>query len=142
MWGWEWKQKQVTTLVLWLCLYRYQPEQPNLVYQMARTTDELDQVDQNEVSASDSQMGFLPVAEKFSLKTVLSPKNMEPSKFSGLIVNVSASLLGKSSPFPGNKFEVCLGVMWLLVHRDESRVGMGKKVEEMSDSNFSFSFNS
>ncbi|KAK7810472.1 hypothetical protein U0070_025120 [Myodes glareolus] len=73
---------------------RYQPEQPNLVYQMARTTDELDQVDQNElVSASDSQTGFLPVPEKFSLKTVLSPKNMEPSKFSGLIVNVSASLL-------------------------------------------------
>ncbi|XP_041533887.1 high affinity cationic amino acid transporter 1 [Microtus oregoni] len=72
---------------------RYQPEQPNLVYQMARTTDELEQVDQNEVSASDSQTGFLPVAEKFSLKTVLSPKNMEPSKFSGLIVNVSASLL-------------------------------------------------
>ncbi|ERE74743.1 high affinity cationic amino acid transporter 1 [Cricetulus griseus] len=73
---------------------RYQPEQPNLVYQMARTTDELDQVDQNElVSASDSQTGFLPVAEKFSLKTVLSPKNLEPSKFSGLIVNVSASLL-------------------------------------------------
>ncbi|CAO2630755.1 High affinity cationic amino acid transporter 1 [Lemmus lemmus] len=73
---------------------RYQPEQPNMVYQMARTTDELDQVDQNElVSASDSQTGFLPVAEKFSLKTVLSPKNMEPSKFSGLIVNVSASLL-------------------------------------------------
>lgn len=73
---------------------RYQPEQPNLVYQMARTTDELDQVDQNElVGASDSQTGFLPVAEKVSLKTVLSPKNMEPSKFSGLIVNVSASLL-------------------------------------------------
>lgn len=72
---------------------RYQPEQPNLVYQMARTTDELDQVDQNEVSASDSQTGFLPVAENFSLKTILSPKNMEPSKFSGLIVNVSASLL-------------------------------------------------
>lgn len=98
MWGWEWKQKQVIALVLWACLHRYQPEQPNLVYQMARTTDELDQVDQNElVSASDSQTGFLPVPEKFSLKTVLSPKNMEPSKFSGLIVNVSASLLGKSS---------------------------------------------
>ena len=109
---------------------------------MARTTDELDQVAQNEVSASDSQRGFLPVAEKFSLKTVLSPKNMEPSKFSGLIVNVSASLLGKSSPFPGNEFEVCLGVVWLLVHRDESMVGMGKKAEEMSGSNFSFSFNS
>lgn len=73
---------------------RYQPEQPNLVYQMARTTDELDQVDQNEmVSASDSQTGFLPEAEKFSLKSIFSPKNMEPSKFSGLIVNISVGLL-------------------------------------------------
>uniref|UniRef100_G3TRV1 Solute carrier family 7 member 1 n=1 Tax=Loxodonta africana TaxID=9785 RepID=G3TRV1_LOXAF len=73
---------------------RYQPEQPNVVYQMARTTDELDQVDQNElVSTSDSQMGFLPEAETFSLKSILSPKNMEPSKISGLIVNISASLV-------------------------------------------------
>lgn len=73
---------------------RYQPEQPNMVYQMARTTDDLDQVDQNElVSTSNSQTGFLPEAEKFSLKTVLSPPNMEPSKFSGLIVNVSTSLI-------------------------------------------------
>ncbi|XP_012782160.2 high affinity cationic amino acid transporter 1 [Ochotona princeps] len=73
---------------------RYQPEQPNLVYQMARTTDELDHVDQHElVSTSDSQTGFLPKAEKFCLKAIVSPKNMEPSKFSGLIVNISASLI-------------------------------------------------
>ncbi|KAM5335900.1 high affinity cationic amino acid transporter 1 isoform 1-T7 [Glossophaga mutica] len=73
---------------------RYQPEQPNMVYQMARTTEELDQVDQNElVSTSDSQTGFLPEAERFSLKSVLSPKNMEPSKISGLIVNISTSLI-------------------------------------------------
>ncbi|XP_066872559.1 high affinity cationic amino acid transporter 1 isoform X2 [Kogia breviceps] len=73
---------------------RYQPEQPNMVYQMARTSDELDPVDQNElVSTSDSQTGFLPEAEKFSLKTILSPKNTEPSRFSGLIVNVSTSLI-------------------------------------------------
>ncbi|KAM5289261.1 high affinity cationic amino acid transporter 1 [Ctenodactylus gundi] len=73
---------------------RYQPEQPNLVYQMARTTDELDQVDQNEmVSTSDSQTGFLPEAEKISLKSILLPKNMEPSKFSGLVVNISVSLI-------------------------------------------------
>lgn len=76
---------------------RYQPEQPNLVYQMARTTDELDHVDQHElVSTSDSQTGFLPKAEKFCLKAVFSPKNIEPSKFSGLIVNISASLIGKT----------------------------------------------
>uniref|UniRef100_A0A8C9QJ70 Solute carrier family 7 member 1 n=1 Tax=Spermophilus dauricus TaxID=99837 RepID=A0A8C9QJ70_SPEDA len=73
---------------------RYQPEQPNLVYQMARTSDELDQVDQNElVSTSDSQTGFLPEAEKFSLKAILSPQNTEPSKLSGLVVNISASLI-------------------------------------------------
>ncbi|XP_059759302.1 high affinity cationic amino acid transporter 1 isoform X1 [Balaenoptera ricei] len=73
---------------------RYQPEQPNMVYQMARTSDELDPVYQNElVSTSDSQTGFLPEAEKFSLKTILSPRNTEPSKFSGLIVNISTSLI-------------------------------------------------
>lgn len=61
---------------------------------MARTADELDQVDQNElVSTSDSHTGFLPEAEKFSLKTLLSPKNTEPSKFSGIIVNVSTGLI-------------------------------------------------
>lgn len=127
-------QKQTTALMLWACLSRYQPEQPNLVYQMARTTDELDQVDQNEmVSASESQTGFLPATEKFSLKTILSPKNMEPSKFSGLIVNISAGLLGKSSRFSWEGFGVCLcGAVWLLVLRDESRVGMGEVVRKMS----------
>ncbi|XP_066225378.1 high affinity cationic amino acid transporter 1 [Saccopteryx leptura] len=70
---------------------RYQPEQPNMVYQMARTVDK---ADQNElVSTSDSQTGFLPEAKNFSLKTILSPKNMEPSRLSGLIVNISTSLI-------------------------------------------------
>ncbi|XP_042541666.1 high affinity cationic amino acid transporter 1 [Dipodomys spectabilis] len=73
---------------------RYQPEQPNPVYQMAKTTDELDQIDQNElVSTSDSQTGFLPEVERFSLKAIFFPKNKEPSKFSGLVVNISASLM-------------------------------------------------
>ncbi|XP_007955568.1 high affinity cationic amino acid transporter 1 [Orycteropus afer afer] len=72
---------------------RYQPEQPNVVYQMAKTSDELDQADQNElVSTSDSQTGFLPEAG-FSLKTILFPKNTEPSKLSGLIVNISTSFI-------------------------------------------------
>ncbi|XP_075418925.1 high affinity cationic amino acid transporter 1 [Tenrec ecaudatus] len=72
---------------------RYQPEQPNLVYQMARTTDELDPVDHNElVCTSDSQTGFLPQA-KFSLKGVLSPPNTEPSRISGLTVNIATSLI-------------------------------------------------
>ncbi|KAM6177941.1 high affinity cationic amino acid transporter 1 [Rhynchocyon petersi] len=69
---------------------RYQPEQPNVAYQMASTTDELDQHEL--VSSSDSQTGFLPEA-KFSLKTILSPANPDPSKVSGLIVNVSSSAI-------------------------------------------------
>lgn len=90
-----------------------------MVYQMARTTDELDQVDQNElVSTSDSQTGFLPEAERFSLKNILSPKNMEPSKFSGLIVNISTSLIGKSLPFPVR----CLGSCLLVLQGFLSRV--------------------
>lgn len=92
-----------------------------MVYQMARTTDDLDQVDQNElVSTSDSQTGFLPEAEKFSLKTLLSPPNMEPSRFSGLIVNISTSLIGKSLPFLG----MCLGSCLLALHGFLS-LGMG-----------------
>ena len=66
--------------------HRYQPEQPNTVYQMARTSDELDPVDQNElVSSSDSQTGFLPEAERLSLKTnrLLCPWNF-PSKNTGV----------------------------------------------------------
>lgn len=80
-----------------------------MVYQMARTSDELDPVYQNELgSTSDSQTGFLPEAETFSLKTVLSPQNTEPSKFSGLIVNISTSLIGKSLPSPVRCSGSCL----------------------------------
>ncbi|XP_054829332.1 high affinity cationic amino acid transporter 1 [Eublepharis macularius] len=72
---------------------RYQPEQPNLAYQMASTTDE---VDNNEsVSTSESQTGFLPEEEeKCSLKAVLFPQNSDPSKLSGFVVNVSSCIIG------------------------------------------------
>lgn len=100
-----------------------------MVYQMARTSDELDQADQNElVSTSDSQTGFLPEAERFSLKTILSPKNMEPSKSSGLIVNISTSLIGKSLPVP-----FCLG-SGLLALCGFLRAGLGEsgKAQQLS----------
>lgn len=73
---------------------RYQPEQPNLAYQMASTTDE---VDNNEsVSTSESQTGFLrEEEEKFSLKAVFFPLNSDPSKFSGFVVKVSSCVIGK-----------------------------------------------
>ncbi|KAL9867825.1 high affinity cationic amino acid transporter 1 [Geothlypis trichas] len=72
---------------------RYQPEQPNLAYQMARSTEETD--NNESVSTSESQAGFLPEEEeKFSLKAVLCSTESDPSKFSGLVVNVSTFILG------------------------------------------------
>lgn len=96
---------------------RWPMTRTKIFFVIARRASKTMQVDQNEmVSASESQTGFLPAAEKFSLKTILSPKNMEPSKFSGLIVNISAGLLGKSSRFSWEGFGVCLcGAVWPLV---------------------------
>ncbi|XP_064028696.1 high affinity cationic amino acid transporter 1 isoform X2 [Pogoniulus pusillus] len=72
---------------------RYQPEQPNLAYQMARTTEETD--NNESVSTSDSQAGFLPEEEeKCSLKAIICPPNSDPSKFSGSVVNLSTFAIG------------------------------------------------
>ncbi|XP_007432371.1 high affinity cationic amino acid transporter 1 [Python bivittatus] len=72
---------------------RYQPEQPNLAYQMASTTDETD--NNESVSTSESQTGFLPEEEeKLSLKVLLLPQNTVPSKLSGFIVNFSTCIIG------------------------------------------------
>uniref|UniRef100_A0A8D2JCA3 Solute carrier family 7 member 1 n=1 Tax=Varanus komodoensis TaxID=61221 RepID=A0A8D2JCA3_VARKO len=72
---------------------RYQPKQPNLAYQMASTTDELD--NNESVSTSDSQTGFLPKEEdKCSLKEIFFPSNTDPSKRSGFVVNVTSCIIG------------------------------------------------
>uniref|UniRef100_A0A7M4EZE5 Solute carrier family 7 member 1 n=1 Tax=Crocodylus porosus TaxID=8502 RepID=A0A7M4EZE5_CROPO len=72
---------------------RYQPKQPNLAYQMASTTDEPD--NNESVSTSDSQAGFLPEEdEKCSIKAILCPKNTDPSKLSGSVVNYLAGIIG------------------------------------------------
>nr|XP_028582244.1 high affinity cationic amino acid transporter 1 [Podarcis muralis]XP_028582245.1 high affinity cationic amino acid transporter 1 [Podarcis muralis]XP_028582246.1 high affinity cationic amino acid transporter 1 [Podarcis muralis] len=72
---------------------RYQPEQPNLAYQMASTNEEAD--NNESVSTSESQTAFLPEkGEKFSLKAVFRPQNTDPSKLSGSVVNVSSCIIG------------------------------------------------
>ncbi|XP_066032048.1 high affinity cationic amino acid transporter 1 isoform X2 [Chamaea fasciata] len=72
---------------------RYQPEQPNLAYQMARSTEETD--NNESVSTSESQAGFLPEEEeKFSLKAILCSTDSDPSKFSGSVVNISTFVMG------------------------------------------------
>uniref|UniRef100_A0A8C0IN59 Cationic amino acid transporter C-terminal domain-containing protein n=1 Tax=Chelonoidis abingdonii TaxID=106734 RepID=A0A8C0IN59_CHEAB len=72
---------------------RYQPEQPNLAYQMASTTED---ADTNEsVSTSESQAPFLPEEEeKDSQKSILFPQNSDPSRLSGLVVNISSCVIG------------------------------------------------
>nr|XP_033805375.1 high affinity cationic amino acid transporter 1 [Geotrypetes seraphini]XP_033805376.1 high affinity cationic amino acid transporter 1 [Geotrypetes seraphini]XP_033805377.1 high affinity cationic amino acid transporter 1 [Geotrypetes seraphini] len=74
-------------------ILRYQPEQPNMAYQMASTIDE---VDINEsVSNSESQAGILAEEEKpFCLKVMFCPQNSEPTKMSGFVVNATSSLIG------------------------------------------------
>ncbi|XP_027582946.2 high affinity cationic amino acid transporter 1 isoform X2 [Pipra filicauda] len=80
----------VATCVLVL---RYQPEQPNLAYQMARSTEETD--NNESVSTSESQTGFLPEEEeKCSFKAILFPPNLDPSKLSGSVVNISTFIIG------------------------------------------------
>ncbi|XP_072260620.1 high affinity cationic amino acid transporter 1 [Pyxicephalus adspersus] len=69
---------------------RYQPEQPNLAYQMASTNEEPD-INES-VSTSESQAGFID--EKLTLKSLLCPTSSEPTRLSGAIVNCTASGLG------------------------------------------------
>lgn len=72
---------------------RYQPEQPNLAYQMACTSDEPDVTDS--LTTNDSQADSIPErAETISLQNLLSPENTVPSKFSGHVVNMCTSIVG------------------------------------------------
>ncbi|XP_077340208.1 high affinity cationic amino acid transporter 1 [Lithobates pipiens] len=71
---------------------RYQPEQPNLAYQMACTNEEPD-INES-VSTSESQAGFLGEDEKLTLKSLFCPANSEPTRLSGAIVNCAAGGVG------------------------------------------------
>ncbi|XP_033868293.1 high affinity cationic amino acid transporter 1-like isoform X1 [Acipenser ruthenus] len=82
-----------TLVAACVLVLRYQPDQPSLAYQMANTTDESEL--NESVSNSDSQLGFLPEEDaKCTLKTLLFPKNPNPSRLSGFAVNICASVLG------------------------------------------------
>ncbi|XP_018410976.1 PREDICTED: high affinity cationic amino acid transporter 1 [Nanorana parkeri] len=71
---------------------RYQPEQPNLAYQMACTNEEPD-INES-VSTSESQAGFLGEDEKFTLRLLFCPANTEPTRLSGAIVNCATGMIG------------------------------------------------
>ncbi|KAM5179453.1 high affinity cationic amino acid transporter 1 [Mantella aurantiaca] len=71
---------------------RYQPEQPNLAYQMASTNEEPD-INES-VSTSESQAGILGEDDKFTLKSLFCPANSVPTRLSGAIVNGAAGGIG------------------------------------------------
>ncbi|XP_078121537.1 high affinity cationic amino acid transporter 1 [Sander vitreus] len=80
-----------TLVAACVLVLRYQPEQPNHVYQMGNTHDDVDLGD----GISVPSMGILPgVEERFSFKNLLFPNNPEPSTLSGFTVNTCASLMG------------------------------------------------
>ncbi|XP_043929190.1 high affinity cationic amino acid transporter 1 [Protopterus annectens] len=72
---------------------RYQPEQPNLAYQMASTSDETDVTDLS--TTSDSQADCIPErVDTISLQSLLSPETTVPTSTSGHVVNVCTSVIG------------------------------------------------
>ncbi|XP_077154394.1 high affinity cationic amino acid transporter 1 isoform X2 [Ranitomeya variabilis] len=71
---------------------RYQPEQPNLAYQMASTNDEAD-INES-VSTSESQNAILGEYEKFTFQMLFCPQNQEPTRISGSVVNIAAGIVG------------------------------------------------
>ncbi|XP_073439262.1 high affinity cationic amino acid transporter 1 [Dendrobates tinctorius] len=71
---------------------RYQPEQPNLAYQMASTNEEAD-INES-ASTSESQNAILGEYEKFSFQMLFCPQNQEPTRISGSVVNIAAGIVG------------------------------------------------
>nr|XP_046245630.1 high affinity cationic amino acid transporter 1-like isoform X2 [Scatophagus argus] len=67
---------------------RYQPEQPVVAYEMANTQDESEMAESYKVD-------MLPQPEdRFTIRTLLYPSNLEPSSRSGSAVNMCTCVLG------------------------------------------------
>uniref|UniRef100_A0A7N8X8P2 Solute carrier family 7 member 1a n=1 Tax=Mastacembelus armatus TaxID=205130 RepID=A0A7N8X8P2_9TELE len=77
-----------TLVAACVLVLRYQPEHPNVVYQITSIHEEV------EDGISVPSMGMLPgVEERFSFKTLLFPDNPEPSTLSGCTVNACALVI-------------------------------------------------
>uniref|UniRef100_A0A3B4UH54 Solute carrier family 7 member 1 n=1 Tax=Seriola dumerili TaxID=41447 RepID=A0A3B4UH54_SERDU len=80
-----------TLVAACVLVLRYQPEQPNVAYEMANTQDEPEIVE----TYSEGNTDMLPQPEdRFTLKNLLFPSNTEPSPLSGFAVNICTSILG------------------------------------------------
>ncbi|XP_056613213.1 high affinity cationic amino acid transporter 1b [Triplophysa dalaica] len=81
-----------TLVAACVLVLRYQPEQPsvNVEYQIASCQEETEAD-----SINDSSADFLSGSQDpCTLSNILSPKNQEPSRLSGHVVNICTSVLG------------------------------------------------
>ncbi|KAM9801446.1 high affinity cationic amino acid transporter 1-like [Neosynchiropus ocellatus] len=75
-----------TLVAACVLILRYQPGQPSQAYEMASTQEEAEPLHHADI---------LPRADHhFSVTSLLSPANMEPTPLSGFTVNICTSLLG------------------------------------------------
>ncbi|XP_069017590.1 high affinity cationic amino acid transporter 1-like [Embiotoca jacksoni] len=80
-----------TLVAACVLVLRYQPEQPNMAYEMANTQDEPDIAE----SYNEGSIDILPQPDdRFTVKNLLCPSNTEPSPLSGFAVNICTSILG------------------------------------------------
>ncbi|KAL6115833.1 slc7a1 [Pungitius sinensis] len=67
---------------------RYQPEQPSVAYEMAKTQDEAE-------PDNEGTINILPQPDdRFTIRNLLWPSNTEPSPLSGFLVNICTSVIG------------------------------------------------
>ncbi|XP_041796396.1 high affinity cationic amino acid transporter 1-like [Chelmon rostratus] len=80
-----------TLVAACVLVLRYQPENPRGAYEMANTQDEPEIAE----SYNEGNVDILPQPDdRFTVKTLLSPSNSEPSPLSGFAVNICTSILG------------------------------------------------
>ncbi|XP_035536020.1 high affinity cationic amino acid transporter 1-like isoform X1 [Morone saxatilis] len=80
-----------TLVAACVLVLRYQPEHPNMAYEMANTQEE----PENPESYNEGSVDMLPQPEdRFTIKNLLYPSNTEPSPLSGFAVNICTSMLG------------------------------------------------
>ncbi|KAM9317687.1 high affinity cationic amino acid transporter 1-like [Pholidichthys leucotaenia] len=78
-----------TLVAACVLVLRYQPEQLSAMYEMASTQDKSEIDELCNESSSDTLVG-----DGFSMKNLFFPPNSEPSRLSGLAVNICTSVLG------------------------------------------------
>lgn len=78
--------------LVFLSVCRYQPEHLSVAYEMANSQEEPEMAE----SFNEGTVDMLPQPEdRFTLKNLLWPASSEPTRLSGLAVNICTCLLGE-----------------------------------------------